>query len=172
VLPARVRQYNPADLEEVCLSGMVAWGRHVPNGDSHDVDDAVPVTQAKRRQSVARNTPIGFVLRDDLPLLLTRPRDSKEAIPGLSSAAAEVAGYLETRGASFLPEIVKGTGRMLSEVEEALGEQVSHGLVSGDGVAGDEQRVIRRRDATATPHISPRRASSVTKSRETTPSAA
>ena len=27
VLPARVRNYSPADLEHLCLAGVVAWGR-------------------------------------------------------------------------------------------------------------------------------------------------
>src|SRR5205814_503994 len=40
------------------------------------------------------------------------------------------------RGASFLPEIARGTGRLPAEVEDALWDLVSAGLVSGDGVAG------------------------------------
>ena len=30
VLPARVARYDPADLEHLCLSGVVAWGRLRP----------------------------------------------------------------------------------------------------------------------------------------------
>jgi ATP-dependent Lhr-like helicase len=136
VLPARVRNYNAADLEEVCLSGMVAWGRLTPNGDSRDPSEDSLDGHARRRQGVARNTPIGFVLRDELPLFAAQPKAGDKVTPGLSTAAAEVVEYLEARGASFMPEIVKGTGRMPVEVEEALWELVSHGLVSGDGVAG------------------------------------
>ncbi|HZA26925.1 MAG TPA: DEAD/DEAH box helicase [Actinomycetota bacterium] len=136
VLPARVSKYNPADLEEVCLSGMVAWGRLNPNGDAGEAVEATVAGHARRRQGVARNTPIGFVLRDELPLFAALPKDGDETTSGLSSAAAEVVEYLDGRGASFMPEIVKGTGRMPVEVEDALWELVSHGLVSGDGVAG------------------------------------
>jgi ATP-dependent Lhr-like helicase len=114
---------------------MVAWGRLVPNGDAHDPSEALE-GHARRRPGVARNTPIGFVLRDELPLFLAAPKDGHEATSGLSTAAAEVVEYLKARGASFMPEIVKGTGRMPVEVEDALWELVSHGLVSGDGVAG------------------------------------
>ena len=131
VLRARVRNYNPGDLEEVCLSGMVAWGRLTPNGDVLDDSNG----HSRRRQGVARNTPIGFVLREELPLFLAAP-NGEETTRGLSTAATEVAEYLESRGASFLAEIVKGTGRMPVEVEDSLWELVSHGLVSGDGVAG------------------------------------
>jgi ATP-dependent Lhr-like helicase len=143
VLPARVHLYNPGDLEEVCLSGMVAWGRLVPNGDSHETDEDPATAPARRRHGVARNTPIGFVLRDDLSLFLARPAEADEASPNLSSAATEVVGFLESRGASFMAEIVKGTRRMPAEVEEALWELVSHGLVSGDGVAG-LRRLLQR----------------------------
>jgi ATP-dependent Lhr-like helicase len=136
VLPSRVRNYNRADLEEVCLSGMVAWGRLTPGGDPHAVDDGTGNGHARRRQGVARNTPIGFVLRDELPLFLPPPDGAEDALPGLSSAATEVLEYLNARGASFMPEIVRSTGRMPVEVEDALWELVSHGLVSGDGVAG------------------------------------
>jgi ATP-dependent Lhr-like helicase len=143
VLPARVHLYNPGDLEEVCLSGMVAWGRLVPNGESHEADEEPVTAPTRRRHGVARNTPIGFVLRDDLSVFLAHSRESGEAIPNLSSAATEVVGFLESRGASFMAEIVKGTRRMPAEVEEALWELVSHGLVSGDGVAG-LRRLLQR----------------------------
>src|SRR5439155_1636784 len=57
-------------------------------------------------------------------------------LAGLPSAAREVAEFLAGRGASFLPEIARGTGRLPAEVEDALWDLVSAGLVSGDGVAG------------------------------------
>ena len=47
-----------------------------------------------------------------------------------------MAEFLAGRGASFLPEIARGTGRLPAEVEDALWDLVSAGLVSGDGVAG------------------------------------
>ncbi|HUG38247.1 MAG TPA: hypothetical protein VML54_14915, partial [Candidatus Limnocylindrales bacterium] len=53
-----------------------------------------------------------------------------------SPAAAEVFSYLERRGASFLADLVRATGRLPSEVENALWELVAAGLVTGDGVAG------------------------------------
>ncbi len=137
VLPARVRPYDPADLEYLCLSGMVTWGRLAPNGGSAGDDEETPSSpRGRRRQRPVRNAPLAFVLRDDLPLFLDRPRGAGHALEGLSSVAADVAHYLHERGASFLGDVVKGARRMPSEVEDALWELVVRGLVSGDGVAG------------------------------------
>ncbi len=142
VLPARVRPYDPGDLEYLCLAGMVTWGRLVPNGGAVE-DDAERQTvgansrrAVRRRQAPTRNAPIAFVLRDDLAYFLDRPHEAHDLLDDLPSAAADIARYLQQRGASFLADIVRGTRRMPSEAEDALWELVSRGLVSGDGVAG------------------------------------
>ncbi len=136
VLPARVRLYDPADLEYLCLSGMVTWGRLTVNGGPEPHENESSVRKSRRRQPPTRNAPIAFVLRDDLPAFLGRSDDVSQMLNSVSPAARDVAGFLETRGASFLTDIGRGTRRMPSEVEEALWELVSAGLVSGDGVAG------------------------------------
>jgi ATP-dependent Lhr-like helicase len=76
-----------------------------------------------------------------------------EAIKDLSPMARDVLGHLERRGASFLPEIARATGCLAPQVEEALWELVSRGLVTGDGIAGlrlllkpqEERRLPHRR---------------------------
>ncbi|MGQ0568330.1 MAG: Lhr family helicase [Armatimonadota bacterium] len=148
VLQARVRPYDPGDLEYLCLSGMVTWGRLAPNanaveenGETGAEGTATRHRTSRRRPGATRNTPIAFVLRDDLAYFvgqssLEHLHASRGAADALPSAAADVARYLEERGASFLADIVKGTRRMTSEVEDALWDLVSRGLVSGDGVAG------------------------------------
>jgi len=75
------------------------------------------------------------VLREDLPAFIA-PADEEALLARLPAASREVAAFLAERGASFLAEITKGTGRLPSEVEDALWDLVSAGLVSGDGVAG------------------------------------
>ena len=135
VLPSRVRLYDPADLEYLTLSGAVTWGRLTSNG----FDEEDQERTAKRRQLPGRNSPLAFALREDLPAFLDGTRELDGALRGLSPAAGEVAHFLGQRGASFLTDIVKATRRMPSEVEEALWELVSHGVVSGDGVAGLRQ---------------------------------
>ncbi|HET8883406.1 MAG TPA: ATP-dependent DNA helicase, partial [Solimonas sp.] len=56
--------------------------------------------------------------------------------PALSGAALDVCGALRANGASFFVDLVADTGRLRSEIEAALGELVSHGLVTADGFAG------------------------------------
>ncbi len=136
VLPSRIRLYDPADLEYLSLSGMVTWGRLTANGAENGEGAK---GKRKRRQAPGRNSPIAFVMREDLPYFLVRDQDPDEAARSLSSAAHDVLRYLEQRGASFMADIIKNVRRMPVEVEEALWELVSHGFVSGDGVAGLRQ---------------------------------
>jgi ATP-dependent Lhr-like helicase len=51
----------------------------------------------------------------------------------LSHSAREVLTGLEERGASFFSDLVRVTGRLSSEVEDALWELVAAGLVTADG---------------------------------------
>ncbi|MGH2732768.1 MAG: helicase-related protein, partial [Actinomycetota bacterium] len=111
VLPARIQRYDPADLEYLCLSGTVAWGRLNENGEVAEEKEPITRTRSHRRPGPARNTPIAFVLREDLSLFVTTRRSLDESLRPRSSAAREVADHLERRGASFLSEIVKSTGR-------------------------------------------------------------
>ena len=60
----------------------------------------------------------------------------EEAPANLSPAARAILDFLAERGASFLADVAAATGRLRTEVEEALWELVARGLVTGDGVAG------------------------------------
>jgi ATP-dependent Lhr-like helicase len=51
----------------------------------------------------------------------------------LSQSARDVADALRQRGASFLPELVKATAQLTSQVEDALWELAAAGLVTADG---------------------------------------
>jgi ATP-dependent Lhr-like helicase len=135
VLPSRVRLYDPADLEYLTLSGAVTWGRLSVNGAETEED----LGRARRRQPPGRSSPLAFALREDLPAFLDPPADPADVLRRLSPAAADVVGFLEDHGASFMTDIVRGTRRMAAEVEDALWELVSVGVVSGDGVAGLRQ---------------------------------
>jgi len=138
VLPARIENYEPADLEHLCLAGVVSWGRL--RSDNEPIDDnrveLKPGRRAKRLLAPTRNAPIAFLLRDELDYYLDQATGNWDGIPGLSPMAREVAGYLEQRGASFLTDIARGTGLLKVKVEEALWELVAHGLATGDGIAG------------------------------------
>jgi ATP-dependent Lhr-like helicase len=54
----------------------------------------------------------------------------------LSSAAAAVLNALRSHGASFFVELVSDSGLLRTQVEAALGELVSQGLVTADSFAG------------------------------------
>jgi ATP-dependent Lhr-like helicase len=56
-----------------------------------------------------------------------------EASRGLGHAARQVLEFVTVRGASFFADIVRGAGRLKSEVEAALWELVAAGLVTADG---------------------------------------
>jgi ATP-dependent Lhr-like helicase len=154
VLPARVEHYDPADLEHLCLAGVVAWGRLRTEGKSPEpaAQRGVKRSKVRRLLAPARNAPISFLLRDELEAFLEAQTLRFDQIETLSPMALEVARYLERHGASFLTDIARGTGLLKVKVEEALWQLVAHGLASGDGIAGlrvlltpERKRVERRR---------------------------
>jgi len=134
VLPGRVVRYDPADLESLCLSGVVAWGRLTRRRLPEDGEEESHRPR-RARQAPTRQAPLALLLREDMPYLLPAPPRWSEA-DGLSREAREVAAYLAQRGASFLTDIARGTGHVPAAVEDALWELVAHGLVTGDGIAG------------------------------------
>jgi len=131
VLPARVARYSLADLEQLCLSGVVAWGRLRLREDAPEGPE-----ESGRRQVPTRAASLGLVLRQDLDRLLEGRSIKPEELAGLSSTARAVVRHLQTRGASFLADIARAVGQLESRVEEALWELVARGLVTGDGIAG------------------------------------
>jgi len=155
VLPARIENYDPADLEHLCLSGIVAWGRLRNDSLAEERSGASAPTAGKRLRRIlapARNAPIAFLLREELPNYLEPMQGRYQEIPTLSAMALQVVSYLEQHGASFLADIAKDTGLLKVKVEESLWQLVAHGFASGDGIAGlrvlltpEHKRVERRR---------------------------
>ena len=123
VLPARVARYEPAWLDELSLSGEVAWGRLCRHESTR---------HAGRRLSGA--VPIALLRRQNLTWLI-EPRDANDE-DALSGPARDVLARLRAAGASFADDIAARVRRLRVEVEEALCELVSAGLVTGDGFAG------------------------------------
>jgi len=135
VLPRRIARYTPDLLDQLCLSGEIIWGRLSPHPSfSVDLDQ-----RNGRRVRPTRVAPVALFLREDAGWL-TSPRTQRESksrfeevSQSLSHPAREVVEVLRVRGALFLSEIVKGTGRLVSEVEDALWELAAAGLVTADG---------------------------------------
>jgi ATP-dependent Lhr-like helicase len=153
ILPVRVEEYDPADLESLCLAGAVTWGRLKKSGglQESDSDRENGIRNRRRPLMPARRAPLAFLVRDDKEYFVNHSEASWQA-EALSPSAREVGRYLEHRGASFLTDIARGTGLLKVKVEEALWELVAHGYVTGDGIAGlrtlltpERKRTRRRR---------------------------
>jgi ATP-dependent helicase Lhr and Lhr-like helicase len=116
VLPARVRNYRREWLDQVTLSGEVAWVRLWGSG-----------------LSPTRRTPLALVPRQDLDSWLAlSPPPSGEA----AGAAAEIYSALIARGAMFLQELVRVTRLPLAFIELGLGELIAQGRVTCDSFGG------------------------------------
>jgi len=119
VLASRVQDYQPDFIDRLCLSGRMAWGR------------VTPASGAAR--APLRSSPIALMVREHAALwrAATEPEAGE-----LSSEAHAVYETLRTRGASFFHELAAATGLLRTQVERALGELVSAGLVTADSFSG------------------------------------
>jgi ATP-dependent helicase Lhr and Lhr-like helicase len=129
ILGRRVANYDPKILDQLCLTGAVGWGRLSPHPAL--LDDSREGTRRVIPTSVA---PITFFVREESEWMMPhRTEDGADAAKGLSPGAAEVLQFLKQRGASFFPDIVRGAGKLKSEVESALWELVAAGIITADG---------------------------------------
>ena len=119
----RVAEYQPSWLDGLCFSGEVAWGRLSLRSASSDGRGVLP----------SRATPITLAMRPDLPWLIEGVRRDQRPEEPRSGASSEVLALLREKGALFFGDLISGTGRLPAEVEEALWDLVSRGLVTGDG---------------------------------------
>jgi ATP-dependent Lhr-like helicase len=127
VLPARVENYQPRWLEDLCLSGELVWGRLALRADTED--------DATRRGSAtpSRATPVTFALRQDLSWLLQGARGDAVASEPAHGAGRDVLDALRGQGAMFHSQLREATGRLPVEVEEGLWDLVARGIVTADG---------------------------------------
>src|SRR5213594_1458201 len=128
LLPARISKYDPALLDRLCLSGSVAWGRLTPPAHATSEGDSAP----RRRIVPTSLSPISLFPREDAEWLLRTAGNGVSSLP-VSPLAEDIHRFIQTRGASFFSDIVKGTGHLSSEVEQGLWELVAAGSVSADG---------------------------------------
>src|SRR5207237_1313452 len=104
ILPARIQRYNPADLEHLCLSGVVTWGRLSTGGAAaadEELDEDLPPKARSRHPGPVRSSPLAFVLREDLPLFLV-PATEDSLLAGLPAAARAVAEDLAGGGTALM----------------------------------------------------------------------
>ncbi|MFN8547706.1 MAG: DEAD/DEAH box helicase [Candidatus Eisenbacteria bacterium] len=123
LLPSRVEGYQEHWLDELCLTGQVAWLRlSSPSGDPEAA-----------RSPASSITPITLARREDMDALLRDARGQGERVLPLLGLATEIHRLLEQRGALFLEDIARELRRLKTEVERALWELVARGLVTADG---------------------------------------
>jgi ATP-dependent Lhr-like helicase len=129
ILKPRMNTYDPAVLDQLCLTGAVGWGRVSPHPAT--LEDS---GSGRRRVVPTSVAPITFFVREDSDWMQPRnPEDTENEDRVLSESARTVADFLRRRGASFFADIVRGTGKLKAEIETALWELVAAGLVTADG---------------------------------------
>ena len=131
VLPSRVAHYNPEYLDDLCLAGEVTWGRLSPHPAFEREPEESDGRRTRRAPRPTRAAPLALFLREDASWLLATPQPSPKET--LSHPAREVLAAIESQGASFFADLTRATGRLASEVEDALWELVAAGLVTADG---------------------------------------
>jgi ATP-dependent Lhr-like helicase len=119
LLPARVTGYEPTWLDDMCLAGRIAWAR---------------LTSGAKTGSPVRTTPITLLARRHVAFwtALTGSESSAQR----SGRAQAVLDCLRAQGALFFEELAEASGLLRPQVEEALGELVSLGMVTSDSFGG------------------------------------
>ena len=132
VLPARVAGYDPRWLDELCLSGEVAWGRLTPRPDPSSEAGVEGVPDRRGSSTPSPATPLALVLREDLTWQLAAVRIGEPVLEPSVGASADVLAALRARGACFRSELALASGRLPVEVDEGLWDLVARGIVTAD----------------------------------------
>ncbi len=125
ILTARVRDYRKSWLDQITMSGEIAWGRLWGSG-----------------AAAIRSTPLCFFHREDLELWLgvVEPKDPEE----LSGAARDAYEALQQHGAMFPQEMLRRARLLPAQLETALGELVARGFLTGDSFGAVRQLITPR----------------------------
>jgi ATP-dependent helicase Lhr and Lhr-like helicase len=155
ILPARVANYSPAWLDQLCLSGAVGWGRTSPHPawSSHE-------SPARPRRVIPTNAaPITFYMRDHadwLPYTLAKQSiDEATLAQALSPEALHIRAELIDRGACFAADLQRWAGFTRQQTAHALWELATAGLAAADGF--DQLRALMDPRRKSTAHTEARR---------------
>jgi len=127
ILASRLDGYRPEWLDELCLTGELAWGRLFPSKSSGE--------RGRSMSGITRVAPISLFPREDVGWLTGSAAPTVEE-EHLSGNATEVTEWLQRRGAMFGSDLLAETRMLPTHLEDALGELVSRGLVRSDTFAG------------------------------------
>jgi ATP-dependent helicase Lhr and Lhr-like helicase len=123
VLAARVGDYDPEWLDRLCFSGRIGWARL-----------SAPQNPNTRASVPLRTSPIALYQRENLRhwLMLTEANSEME----LSGASRTLFDTFAEGGALFFSELVRRSGLLPSQVEDALSQLAALGLVTSDSFDG------------------------------------
>jgi len=118
ILPARLRGYQPNLLDQLCASGRIVW-LHPNRGET---GKAAPLA----------TTRIMLIERANLPIWLG-DAPAPEQLSGTARRALEA---LRRGGAQFFLDLVRTSGLLRTQLEQALAELVATGWATADSYAG------------------------------------
>ncbi|MFZ5862896.1 MAG: DEAD/DEAH box helicase [Nitrospirota bacterium] len=137
ILPARVADYDPQWLDDLCLSGELMWARVTPptssTGDGERAAQRTP----------GRTVPLSLLAREALPWVSWRAAQKEP--PPVSPKARTVWDALSRQGASFVSDLASSTRLLPAEVTVALWELAAVGVATQDGFAGVRALVDAKR---------------------------
>jgi len=161
ILGRRIADYDPKALDRLCLTGAVGWGRLSPHPATFEDQNSI-----SRRVIPTSVAPVAFFVREDSDWMIPQHPEGASADGvtherrGLSQNAREALNYLRQRGASFFADLVRGTGKLKAEMETALWELVTAGMITADGfdnmraLIDPKRRAGQGRGSTARPRHS------------------
>jgi ATP-dependent Lhr-like helicase len=159
LLPARVADYDPQWLDNLCLAGVIGWGRISPHPAWTAKDAASP-----RRVIPTNAAPITFYLRESgewlYAALAAKRVDDDVLTQSLSAEAQQVRALLAQQGACFTADLQRLSGLTKLQTTTALWELATAGLASADGFDQLRSMMDPRRKSAAveqTPTVSLRK---------------
>ena len=121
VLPARMQLYLPQYLDQLCNTGRVHWQRL-----------SAPANKLRAQAGVLRHTAIALLPRRHREHWQTDVNSD----PELNAHAQQVKHLLQQSGASFFDELLHSSGLLPIQLEQALAELASNGILTSDNFAG------------------------------------
>ncbi|HLL19535.1 MAG TPA: crosslink repair DNA glycosylase YcaQ family protein, partial [Rubrivivax sp.] len=131
ILPARVQDYQPAWLDELCTAGRTVWARLRPA-----TSGSTAASSTGPGGSSLRSTPVLLLPRRTLPSWRQVAVEDQTQSSPPSARAQRVLDHLEQHGASFFDEMATGARLLRVELEDALAELVARGRAHCDSYAG------------------------------------
>jgi len=137
ILAKRVKPYLASELDQLFTEGRFIWLRLKTPGENNP-------------KSASKTTPIALISRANIDFWRQLSTLPDQATMALSSNAQKVYAALKEWGASFFPELVRETGLLKTQLEQALGELAACGLITSDSFHGlrmlvTPQKTLHRR---------------------------